>query len=150
MAACADSPMENTRPLASFPIMIGACLWPREPVAVIPGMAQAAGYWVTRGRNAQEEPMSAMTDHEPEEVRVHGHLPHMDIDIIYRRAREGDREFIAINVETLPLSQAFERVLMMSNPFFFWAQVAEAAWRPWLQSPHAATPAGRLQSPAED
>jgi hypothetical protein len=98
--------------------------------------------------------MSAAEGRDPEEVRVHGQLPHMDIDIVYRRARKGDREFIGINVETVPMPQAFERLLMMSNPFVFWAQVAEAAWRPWVQGLHAASsqaaPARRLRSPAED
>jgi hypothetical protein len=85
--------------------------------------------------------MSAAEGRDPEEVRVHGQLPHMDIDIVYRRARKGDREFIGINVETVPMPQAFERLLMMSNPFVFWAQVAEAAWRPPpLRSPRL--PAG--------
>jgi hypothetical protein len=95
--------------------------------------------------------MSVTEDRDPEEVRVHGQLPHMNIDIIYRRAREGDSEFIGINVEMVPMPQAFERLLMMSNPFYVWTQVAEAAWRPWLQGLHAiSAPARRLRSPAED
>jgi hypothetical protein len=97
-------------------------------------------------QNAQEERMSAITGDDPEETRMRGQLPHMDIDIVYRRTRAGDRESIAINVETVSMPEAFERLLVTSNPFFFWAQVAEAAWRPWLQSP----PAHQLRSPAED
>ena len=98
--------------------------------------------------------MPAMKDRDPEEVRVHGQLPHMDIEIVYRRAYEGNTEFIGINVQTVSMSQTFERLLMMSNPFHAWAQVAEVAWRPWLQGLSAissrATSARRLRSPAED
>ena len=98
--------------------------------------------------------MSAMKDSHPEEVRLHGQLPNMDIDIVYRRVREGDAEFIGINVQTVPVSQTFERLLMMSNPFYVWAQMTEAAWRPWLQGPHAISsrpaPTSRLRSPAQD
>ena len=95
-----------------------------------------------------------MEDGEPEEVRVHGRLPHMDIDITYRRAREGDAAFIGINVQAASVSQSFERLVMMTNPFSFWAQVAEAAWRPWLQGLQAISsqtaPARRLPPPADD
>jgi hypothetical protein len=98
--------------------------------------------------------MSAMKDRDPEEVRVYGRLPTVDIDIVYRRAREGDVEFIGINIQAVPMPQAFERLLMMSNPFYVWAQMAEAAWRPWLQGLHAVssqpTPASQLRSSAQD
>jgi hypothetical protein len=94
-----------------------------------------------------------MKDGSAEEIRAHGRLPHADIDIVYRRARENDAEFIGINVQTIPMSQTFERLLAMSNPFYFWTQVAEAAWRPWLQGLHAissqATPK-HLRPPADD
>jgi hypothetical protein len=92
-----------------------------------------------------------MRDRDPEEVRVHGRLPHMGIDIIYRRARDGDAEFIGINVRTVSMSQSFERLLAMSNPFYVWAQVAEAAWRSWLQAISSQpTSARRLRPPTED
>jgi hypothetical protein len=81
----------------------------------------------------------AIKDHDVEEIRARCQLPQMDIEIIHRIANDGDAEFIAISLQMVPLSQRFERLVEMSDPFRFWGQVAQAAWWPWLQALRAAS-----------
>ncbi len=98
--------------------------------------------------------MSAMEDRDFEETRAHCRLPQMDIDIVHRRAREGDGEFLAISVEIMPFSRVLDRLAAMSDPFRFWGQLAEAAWWPWLQGLRALSSqtarVPRLPSAAEE
>jgi len=81
--------------------------------------------------------MSAIEDRDVEEIRAHGQLPNAEVEIIYRRARETNAEFIGISIQTMPFS--FDRWIAMSNPFQFWGQLAAAAWMPWLQGVRAIT-----------
>jgi hypothetical protein len=94
--------------------------------------------------------MSAVEDRDLEEIRAYCRLPQMDIDIVHRKAREGDREFLAINIELIPFSQGLDRLVAMSDPFRFWGQLAGAAWWPWLQSLRAISsqPAGVRRLPS--
>lgn len=59
-------------------------------------------------------------------------LPGLDIEIMHRRAVEGDAEQISINLRATPSFEAFGRTLELTNAFAFWAQAAQLAWLPWL------------------
>jgi hypothetical protein len=61
-------------------------------------------------------------------------LPGLDIEIMHRRAVEGDAEQISINLRAVPSFEAFGRALEVANPFAFWAQAAQLAWLPWLET----------------
>lgn len=65
------------------------------------------------------------------------HLPGLDIEIVRRRAVEGDAEQISINLRAAPSFEAFGRVLETANPFAFWLQSAQFVWVPWLQTARA-------------
>ena len=78
--------------------------------------------------------MPATKDRDVEETRARCELPQMDIEIIHRIFPDGDAEFIGVSLQMVALSQRFERLIEMSDPFRFWGQVAQAAWWPWLQA----------------
>ena len=61
-------------------------------------------------------------------------LPGLDIEIMHRRALEGHAEQISINLTAVPSFEAFGRPLEAANPFAFWAQAAQLAWLPWLET----------------
>jgi hypothetical protein len=67
-------------------------------------------------------------------TRATAHLPGLDIEIMHRRAVEGHAEQISINLKAVPSFEAFGRVLEAANPFAFWAQAAQLAWLPWLET----------------
>jgi hypothetical protein len=62
------------------------------------------------------------------------HLPGLDIEIMHRRAVEGDAEQILINLRAAPSFEAFGRALEAANPSAFWAQAVQLAWLPWLET----------------
>lgn len=67
-----------------------------------------------------------------DETRASARLPHLDIDIVHRRSREGDAEQISINLQAVPSFSAFSQFLETANPFQFWARLAQLTWLPWL------------------
>jgi hypothetical protein len=67
-------------------------------------------------------------------TRATAHLPGLDIEIMHRRAVEGHAEQISINLRAVPSFEAFGRALEAANPFAFWAQAAQLAWLPWLET----------------
>ena len=67
-------------------------------------------------------------------TRATARLPGLDIEIMHRRAVEGDAEQISINLRAAPSFEAFGRTLELTNPFAFWAQAAQLAWLPWLET----------------
>jgi hypothetical protein len=73
-------------------------------------------------------------DAETSTTRATAHLPGLDIEIMYRRAAEGRAEQISINLKAVPSFDAFGRALEAANPFAFWAQAAQLAWLPWLET----------------
>ena len=93
--------------------------------------------------------MPARDDDDFEETRAYCRLPQMDIDIVHRRARAGDGEFMTINVEIVPFSERFDRLFAMSDPFRFWGEMAELAWWPWLQGLRFLSPQDRRLPPKE-
>jgi hypothetical protein len=64
--------------------------------------------------------------------RATAHLPGLDVEIMHRRAADGDAEQISIMLTATPSFEAFGRALEAANPFMFWARAAELAWQPWL------------------
>jgi len=82
-------------------------------------------------------------------TRATARLPGLDIEITYRRAVEGHGEQVSINLKGVPSFEAFARALEAANPFAFWAQAAQLAWQPWLETlalPWTLTPS--LQRPS--
>ena len=67
-------------------------------------------------------------------TRATARLPGLDIEIMHRRAVEGHTEQISINLKAVPSFEAFGRALETANPFAFWAQAAQLAWLPWLET----------------
>src|SRR5215510_11017495 len=67
-------------------------------------------------------------------TRATARLPGLDIEIMHRRAVDGDAEQISINLRAVPSFEAFGRALELANPFAFWAQAAQLAWLPWLET----------------
>jgi hypothetical protein len=67
-------------------------------------------------------------------TRATAHLPGLDIEIMHWRAVEGHAEQISINLKAVPSFEAFGRALEAANPFAFWAQAAQLAWLPWLET----------------
>jgi hypothetical protein len=70
-------------------------------------------------------------------TRATARLPGLDIEIMHRRAAEGDAEQISINLRAAPSFEALGRALELANPFAFWAQAAQLAWLPWLKTARA-------------
>ena len=68
---------------------------------------------------------------ETHATRATAHLPGLDIEVMHRRAAEGDAELISIHLRAAPSFEAFGRALD-ANPFAFWAQAAQLAWQPWI------------------
>jgi hypothetical protein len=73
-----------------------------------------------------------------DETRATARLPHLDIELLHRRPRDGGAELIAITVRGVPSLEAFARLLETANPLLWWIRWLEAAWAPWL--PPAARP----------
>ena len=67
-------------------------------------------------------------------TRATARLPGLDIEIMHRRALDGDAEQISINLRAAPSFEVFGRALELANPFAFWAQAAQLTWLPWLEA----------------
>ena len=76
-----------------------------------------------------------------EETRAVARLPHLDIEILYRRPweGEGEGEQVVVSLRTTPSFEVFERYLEAASPFRFWAGLMQAVWAPWLGALEAAT-----------
>jgi hypothetical protein len=55
--------------------------------------------------------------HEGGSTRATAHLPRLAIEILHRRSADDDAEFISINLQAVPSSEAFGRYLETVNPF---------------------------------
>ncbi len=76
---------------------------------------------------------------ETDARRATARLPGLDVEIMHRRAIEGDAEEISISLRAAPSFEAFARALEPVNPFVFWAQSAQFAGMSWLQAARALT-----------
>ncbi len=75
------------------------------------------------------------TDRSPsdwDETRATARLPNLDIEILHRRAWEGDGEQLQVTLTGTPSLEAAGRMLELANPMLLWMRMAEAAWAPWL------------------
>jgi hypothetical protein len=89
-----------------------------------------------------------MTEPEFEDIRASARLPHLDIDIQHRRARDGGAEQISISLQATPSFHAFGEFLA-ANPFAFWARLAYVAWLPWLNATQGlSSPSGLAAIPS--
>jgi hypothetical protein len=87
----------------------------------------------------------------PDETRITGRLPSLDIDIRHRR--DDVSEQVSITLVAMPSLEAFARLLDEGNPFLVWAsfnpwalwmQAAERFWLPMLRAlPGATSPETR-------
>jgi len=68
-------------------------------------------------------------------------LPGLDIEIVHRRAPDGEAEQLSINLHAAPSFEAFGRLVEAANPFAFWVAAAQLAWLPWLEVARAMLPA---------
>lgn len=84
-----------------------------------------------------------MTAREPDETRIHGRLPNLDIEITHRRLPGEEAEQLLIAMRATPSFEAFGRFLeagrpmmammLAANPFLAsWTRMIEAAWGPFL------------------
>ena len=67
-----------------------------------------------------------------DEMRAVARLPNLNIEILHRRAWDGDEEQMVITVSAAPSFEAFVRFLEVTNPLLFWARVMQVAWSPWI------------------
>jgi hypothetical protein len=65
-------------------------------------------------------------------IRATANLPGLTIEVMHRRLPNADAEQISINMQAVPSFAVFGRYLDGINPFAVWAQLAQAAWLPWL------------------
>jgi hypothetical protein len=70
-------------------------------------------------------------DHDT--TRATANLPGLTIEVMHRRLPGAEAEQISINMQAVPSFAAFGRYLDGINPFVLWAQLAQAAWLPWLR-----------------
>jgi hypothetical protein len=75
-----------------------------------------------------------MQPDEFDERRASARLPHLDIDVVHRRARDGEAEQISISLQAVPSFRAVGAFLEAVYPFQLWAEVARLTWMPWLEA----------------
>ena len=73
-------------------------------------------------------------------TRAKARLPGLEIEIVHRRPAD-DVEQLSINLQATPSLEAFGRFLEATNPFVFWLQAVQMAWRPWLDAARTIVPA---------
>ena len=76
-----------------------------------------------------------MEQRDFDETRATGRLPHLDIEIVHRRARHEDAEQISISLRATPSLAAFAQFLESTNPMLMWMRMMQLAWSPWLGLP---------------
>ncbi len=67
-----------------------------------------------------------------DETRATARLPHLGVEILYRRPWTGNEEQILISLRAVPSFEAFGRLMEASNLLLFWTRVMQTAWAPWL------------------
>ena len=75
-----------------------------------------------------------MPESDFDETRAVARLPHLDIEIVHRRPREGDGEQILISLQATPSFDAFAQFLDAMNPFRLWANLAQMTWAQWASA----------------
>jgi hypothetical protein len=72
------------------------------------------------------------SDDEAEDIRARARLPHLGIEIVHRRPKDGGAEMTHITLRAVPSFAAFVRFLEATNPLAWWTAAVQAAWAPWL------------------
>lgn len=87
-----------------------------------------------------------------DETRATARLPHLEVEIRYRRLPEGQVEQLAISLEATPSFADFAQFLdrqapwlLALQPWLMCGQVVRAAWQPWLAAVSAVTGAPSSQ-----
>jgi hypothetical protein len=88
-----------------------------------------------------------MTANAYDETRAVARLPHLDVEIVHRRAWDGEAEQLSVTLRGIPSFEAFGQFIESTNPFSFWMGLVQAAWSPWLGLLGAAAPR-RIGGPA--
>lgn len=93
-----------------------------------------------------------------DETRAIARLPHLQVEIRHRRLPEEQAEQLAISLKATPSFAEFAKVLerqapwpwLAPQPWLMWAEIAHAAWQPWLAALAGATtvPSPRPKGPA--
>jgi len=78
-----------------------------------------------------------------DDTKAVAHLPNLDIEILHRRAWQGNEEFLSITLRATPSFETFFRFVEAANPMIMWMRALETAWSPWLLRRDAA-PSPRL------
>jgi hypothetical protein len=81
-----------------------------------------------------------LADHSANDTtRATASLPGLEIELVHRKPRDAEVEAFSSNLQAMPSFEAFEHFLEAANPFAFWAQALQMAWRPWLEASRALT-----------
>jgi hypothetical protein len=75
-----------------------------------------------------------MPDRYVDETKATAHLLGLEIEILRRRAPEGDAELLSVKLQATPSFAAFSQYLESANPFALWLDMAQLAWLPWLSA----------------
>jgi hypothetical protein len=71
---------------------------------------------------------------ETDTTRASARLPGLDIEVMHRRAADGDAEQISVNLSFA----GFGRAVEVADPFSLWVQSVQApwlmTWLPWLEA----------------
>jgi hypothetical protein len=90
-----------------------------------------------------------MTGNAYDETRAVGRLPHLDVEVVHRRAWDGEAEQLSVTLRGVPSFEAFGQFIESTDPFSFWMGLVQAAWSPWLGLLGAAAPP-RIAGPTRD
>lgn len=98
-----------------------------------------------------------MPNNACDETRAVARLPHLDVEVVHRRAWDGEAEQLSVTLRGVPSFEAFGQFVEATNPFALWMGLMQAAWSPWLGLLGAAAPqriagppsaGSRLQKPS--
>ena len=79
-----------------------------------------------------------LADHSANDTtRATASLPGLEIELVHRKPRDAEVEAFSINLQAMPSFEAFEHFLEAANPFAFWAQALQMAWRLARSKPRA-------------
>jgi hypothetical protein len=67
-----------------------------------------------------------------DETKASARLPHLDVEIVHRRARDGAAEQILVSLQATPSFEAFTQFFDTVNPFRLWANLFQMMWLPWV------------------
>jgi hypothetical protein len=60
------------------------------------------------------------------------------MEIVHRRAPDGEAEQISIHLQAVPSFEALGHALEGANPFTLWAEAVRLVWLPWLSTVNTA------------